>query len=159
MTTICCFFIGHRDAPEELFPALAREVERHITEFGVREFIVGRRGRFDEMAARAVSDAKKRHPEVALTLLLAYHPADRPPHLPACFDGSVYPDELSGVPKRCAIVRANQWAADRCTHLIAYAWQPGSNSRRLVEYAQRRGNPLPVHVTLLSKVRHVPAGS
>lgn len=41
MTTIRCFFIGHRAAPEELFPALAQEVERHITEFGVREFIVG----------------------------------------------------------------------------------------------------------------------
>ncbi len=27
-----CFFIGHREAPDSLFPILAAEVERHITE-------------------------------------------------------------------------------------------------------------------------------
>ena len=30
-----CFFIGHRDAPDTIYPALLAEVERHITEFGV----------------------------------------------------------------------------------------------------------------------------
>ena len=49
-----CFFIGHREASEEIFPELAEAVERHIVDYGVTEFIVGNYGGFDRMAARAV---------------------------------------------------------------------------------------------------------
>lgn len=69
-----CFFMGHRDAPEELFPALEAAVERHITALGVTDFVVGHYGQFDRLAARAVRQAKKRHPQVSLTLLLPSHP-------------------------------------------------------------------------------------
>ena len=69
-----CFFIGHREAPDSLLPQLSAEIERHITEYGVTEFVVGRYGRFDALAAKCVKTAKKRHLEVTLTLLLPYHP-------------------------------------------------------------------------------------
>ena len=36
-----CFFIGHREATEEIYPLLAKEVERHGAELGVEEFVVG----------------------------------------------------------------------------------------------------------------------
>lgn len=64
------FFIGHREASEKMYPELKAAVEQHITEYGVTEFIVGHYGGFDRLAARAVVEAKKIHPEVTLTLLL-----------------------------------------------------------------------------------------
>ncbi len=67
-----CFFIGHRDAKDSLLPALIAEVERHILEYGVTEFVVGRYGRFDGLAAQAVKQAKERHPNVALIYLRPY---------------------------------------------------------------------------------------
>ena len=73
-----CFFIGHREASEEIYADLRDAVEQHIVEFGVTEFIVGYYGGFDKLAARAVIDVKETHPEVTLTLLLPYHPAERP---------------------------------------------------------------------------------
>lgn len=36
-----CFFIGHREASNEILPALTKAVERHISDCGVAEFIVG----------------------------------------------------------------------------------------------------------------------
>ena len=80
MSAACktCFFIGHRDALDTIYPALLAEVERHITELGVGEFIVGHYGRFDSLAARAVKELKARHPEIELALLLPYHPGERP---------------------------------------------------------------------------------
>lgn len=86
-----CFFIGHREAGEEVFPALVEAVERHITEYGVSEFFVGNYGAFDRMAARAVIMLRERHPGITLSLLLPYHPAERPVDLPAGFDGTFYP--------------------------------------------------------------------
>ena len=34
-----CFFIGHRETPEEIYPVLCAAVEEHIVRYGVTEFI------------------------------------------------------------------------------------------------------------------------
>lgn len=133
-----CFFIGHREAPDSLLPILSAEIERHITEYGVTDFVVGWYGQFDGLAARSVKAAKKRHPEVTLTLLLPYHPYDRPVPKPSGYDCTFYPPGMESVPKRAAIVRANRYMVDHSDFLIAYAWHPASNARDLVEYANKR---------------------
>ena len=127
------------------------EVEHHITEYGVNAFYVGHYGRFDALATSAVIAAKKRHPEVTLTLLLPYHPFDRPIPTPEGFGGTFYPPGMETVPRRAAIVRANHYMVDNSTHLIAYAWHPASNARELVEYAQRREHLALLHVTILAR--------
>ena len=132
-----CFFIGHRDASDTIYPALLAEVERHIAELGVREFIVGNYGRFDSLAARAVKESKVRHPEVELTLLLPYHPAKKPVQKSEGFDSLFYPSGMERVPYRAAIVAANRYVVDHVDYLIAYAWQPGSNTKKLLEYASK----------------------
>lgn len=142
-----CFFIGHREASLEILPALAEAVERHITEYGVTEFIVGNYGGFDHMAARAVIAAKEGHPEVTLSLLLPYHPAERPIEPPPGFDSTFYPPGMENVPRRLAIVRANRHMIDHADYLIAYAWHPASNARDLVEYARRKAPSGAIHVT------------
>ena len=43
-----CFFIGHRDVSDSVLSALEQEVERHITEYGITDFVVGHYGRFDK---------------------------------------------------------------------------------------------------------------
>ena len=126
-----CFFIGHRDTPEHVYPALEQAVEQLITQ-GVTEFYVGNYGSFDRMAARAVSAAKQLHPQVRLTMLLAYHPGERPVTLPPGFDGSLYPPGMENVPRRFAIPRANRWMVEHCTHLVAYATHPASNAGKVV---------------------------
>ena len=151
MTGATCFFIGHRETGDELIPALTAAVERHITEYGVTNFMVGRYGNFDKLAARTVIDVKKRHPEVTLTMLLPYHPFDRPTPTPKGFDGTFYPPGMETVPKRVAIIRANRYMVEHSTHLIAYAWHPASNARALVEHAQIWGRKRKIHVENLVK--------
>ena len=133
-----CFFIGHREVSTEVLHALCAAVEQHIVEFGVTEFIVGHYGGFDRMAAKAVIDAKIGHPEITLSMLIPYHPSEQPVELPAGFDNTFYPPGMEMVPRRLAIVRANRYMIDHADHLIAYVWHPGSNARKLVEYAQRK---------------------
>lgn len=133
-----CFFIGHREASSEVLPALREAVERHIVDYGVTEFVVGNYGGFDRMAAKAVIEAKTRHPQITLTMLLPYHPAERPIDLPPGFDNSFYPPDMEKVPRRFAISKANRYMIDHSDYLIAYAWHPASNARNLVEYAQRK---------------------
>ncbi len=145
-----CFFIGHREAPDALLPILDAEVERHIVDYGVTDFVVGRYGHFDGMAARSVKAAKKRHPEVTLTLLLPYHPFDRPIPTPSGFDGTFYSPGMETIPKRATIVQANRYMVDHSDYLIAYAWHPASNAMDLVEYAQRHEKQGSLKITILA---------
>ena len=142
-----CFFIGHRETSEAIYQALYAVVEQHIWEYGVTEFIVGHYGGFDRLAASAVKEAKRFYPEVQLTLLLSYHPAERPIPTPDGFDGTFYPPGMESVPRKIAIVRANRYVVDHVDYLIAYAWHPASNARELLEYAKKKNS---VSVTTLS---------
>lgn len=146
-----CFFIGHREAGTEILPALEEAIEKHISEYGVTEFIVGHYGGFDCLAARAVISAKKCHPEVRLLMLIPYHPAERPIETPPGFDGTFYPPGMESVPRRYAIVRANQYVIDHVDYLVAYAWHPASNASNIVEYAKKRERNGLINVTILKK--------
>ena len=102
------------------------------------------------MAALAVRRAKEAHPGVTLTLLLPYHPFDRPVPTPEGFDGTFYPPGMETVPKRVAIVRANRYMMENSSHLIAYAWHPASNAREILEAALKRQERGEMRVTNLA---------
>lgn len=133
-----CFFIGHREASEEISSALTEAVEHHIVDFGVTEFIVGNYGGFDRMAARAVISAKASHPGITLLRLLPYHPSERPTATLLGFDGTFYPPGMESVPHRYAIVRANRYMINHVDYLIAFAWHPASNAKELMRSPKKR---------------------
>ena len=135
-----CFFIGHRESDERLLPRLEWEINRLIVEENVRYFYVGGYGGFDRIAATAVKHAKQKYPDITLMLVLPYHPADRPIDTPNGFDGTYYPDGLESTPRRYAIVRTNKIMVDTCDWLVCYVCHGASNSRNLLEYAERRVN-------------------
>ena len=118
-----CFFIGHREANEGLFPRLELEIEWLITEENVRYFYVGGYGGFDQIAATAVKRAKKKYPDITLMLVLPYHPAERPIEKPHGYDGTYYPEGLEKTPRPFAIVKANQLMVDTCDWLVCADYQ------------------------------------
>ena len=149
-----CFFIGHREAGKDVYPLLVEAVEKHITEYGVTYFYVGHYGGFDRLAAQAAADAKERHPEIRLTLVLPYHPAIRPINTPKGFDGTFYPWEDEKIPKRLAIIKTNQRMVDACDYLITYAYHFLGGTGQIVEYARKREKKEQIHVeNLAEKIR------
>lgn len=108
-----CFFIGHRETPDRVYPTLLETIERHIAEYGVSEFVVGQYGNFDRLVIRALSQAKRAHPDITLMLMTPYYPVNRKADLPEAFDALFYPPDLETVPKRLAIVRANRYMVER----------------------------------------------
>ena len=101
MSQKSCFLIGHREVSEKIYPALYAAIEEHTTRYGVTEFMVGRYGSFDSLAAKVVKTTKQSHPEVELTLLLPYHPAERPIPVPDGFDSTYYPPGMERYPQGC----------------------------------------------------------
>lgn len=146
-----CYFIGHRDAGEDLLSALTVAVERHVMDFGVIDFFVGHYGGFDSLVARVLKESKERHPAIRLTLVLPYHPAIRPISTPKGFDGTLYPWEDEKIPKRLAIIKTNQYMVDVCNHLIAYAHHSFGGTGQIMEYARKREKKGLIRITNLSQ--------
>lgn len=142
-----CFFIGHRDAPDELRPLLAEAVERHISEYGVVEFIVGHYGLLDAMAASAVRAAKQQHPEISLVLLLPYYPF---PYETDGFDATFYPPDMESVPKPFAIIRANEYMIRSADYLICYDRGQIGKTRDFMELARHRERKGLIHIENLA---------
>ncbi len=151
-----CFFIGHSDAPQSIFPALADAVERHITEYGVTDLRVGNYGAFDHIAARAVKAAKAKHPDIALYLVIAYLPGTGGRPLPDMedYDGSIYPEGLEAVPYRLAIPRLNRMMVREADHVIAYVTHSWGGAARTLEYATVRERRGELTITNLGEEKH-----
>ena len=144
-----CFFIGHRDTSEAIIPILKDAIEHHIINLGVSEFVVGHDGSFDKIVAKTLLATKDRYPEIKLTLLIPYHPAERPVRLPNGFDDSLYPDGMEAVPRKTSIIRANRYAVEHSDYLIAYVGHTASNSKDILEYAYKLERKGSLTVTLL----------
>lgn len=146
-----CFFIGHRETDERLLPKLELKIDWLITEENVRYFYVGGYGGFDQIAATAVKRAKRKYPDIALMLVLPYHPAERPIETPPGYDGTYYPEGLEKTLRPFAIVKANQLMVDTCDWLVCYVRHEASNSRNLLEHAQRRERKGLIQITNIAE--------
>lgn len=56
-----CFMFGNTSVPTDICNAIAMAVEKHYLQYGVRIFVVGNRGEFDQRAASAVKALKRRY--------------------------------------------------------------------------------------------------
>lgn len=141
-----CFFIGHRDADEQVLSTITEITEALIQREQVGDFYVGNHGKFDRIAAEAVIQLKKQYPHIRLFQVLAYHPADRPITLQNGCDSTYYPDGMEYVPRRYAIARANRIMIEKADYLIAYVWHTASNASKLLAYARRQEQKGNIHV-------------
>lgn len=144
-----CFLIGHRDAPEEIRPALEDAIERHITELDVMCFLVGNYGCFDRMAQSALVRAKKRHPGILLYMAIPYHPAIQPAAAPDGFDGTYFPDGQESAPYRAAIPRLNRTMVQQSDYLIAYARYSSEGTGNVLRYAETQERNGLIQITRL----------
>ena len=144
-----CFFIGSRYATSSIKNQLAEAVEKHINEYGVTTFTVGRYGGFDRLTMGVLQEAKRLHENIKIYLLAPYA-FNQKVEAPEGFDGTFYPEGLEKTPFRLAIVQANHLMIKTSDYLIAY---PGSgNSLKITEYAQRREKRGLIKVTLLREL-------
>lgn len=146
-----CCFIGHSEVWDDISQTLTTAVERHITEYGVTDFLVGNYGQFDRMATATVKRAKARHPGIRLYLMLPYRPEQGRP-LPNMegFDNAVYPMKMEGVPLKLAIPRLNRIMVEDANYAIAYVMHSWGGAATTLEYAQVRERKGLIHIENLA---------
>lgn len=129
-----CTFFGHSSCYGLDERELRSAIETLISK-GVDTFYVGNQGSFDGSVYGCLKQLRKIHPQICVSVVLAYLPAQR-------IEGedmsdTMYP-EIEGHPK-FAIERRNRWmieAADYCLCYINYTW---GGAYKIARLAKRRG--------------------
>lgn len=129
-----CFFVGNGNTA----PYLMEEIQRHITEYGVKNFVVSSLGGFDFLAAKAVVAAKHKFPDITLSLIVVKQVGETGPKIPDGVDFELCSPKSKRMPKWFAMIKAQRKIIDRVNHLIIHDWQSLNSTRELVEYARMR---------------------
>ena len=128
-------FCGHGDINygSEIREKLAKITEQLI-EKGANEFLLDGYGDFDLMAAHTVRRLKEKYPHISPVLVIPYMDQGYDKEL---YDRSEYPP-IETVPKRLAIIKRNEWMADKSDVVAAYVSHDYGGAARTLHYAIRR---------------------
>lgn len=146
-----CCFSGHRDLPGEEVAALFAELLekiRFLYARGFRRFLSGGALGFDLLAARAVLDEKREHPDIRLHFALPcpdqakhWNPADR-----ALYERMVgLADEVTVVSPGYTLgcmQRRNRFLVDESDACIAYLTKLTGGTAYTVAYANKKNIPV-----------------
>lgn len=128
-------FCGHSTVyPLDLVQRWLHEVIEGLIVRGARKFYLGGYGTFDQMAAAAVWEQKRTHPEITSVLVLPY--LDRKVSATE-YDYTTYPP-LENVPRRFAISRRNRWMVDNSDILVAFVTHDWGGAATTLKYAERK---------------------
>ncbi len=125
-------FIGNRDTPDSVYPHLYSAIEDLIKN-GADDFYVGHNGKFDSLVHKALKHLKRAYPYIRFAVVLT-SPDKAPEDIP-----SFFPEEMTHVMPRFAIVKRNHYMVDLCDCIIAYAANPYGNAAKLCAYAEKKG--------------------
>ena len=143
--TVC--FFGHRviESPVHVERELEKVVRRLLLEKTYVEFLVGRDGDFDLLAASVVRRAKKavRDDNSALVWVLPYVTADLQKNYEAY---SGYYDEIEifedGAHYKAAFQKRNRAMIDRSDLVICYVGKKKGGAYQTIRYAEKRGKTI-----------------
>lgn len=130
-----CTFIGHRDAPFSIKDELEKAVSLLISQ-GVKRFWIGNNGRFDYLVQAVLLDMLKTNPDIEIRIVLSKIDELS---LIGKAELTVFPEELSGVPRKFAISKRNEYLMKRSSFVIAYVTSSITNSCKFVCKAKKRG--------------------
>lgn len=144
MKNICCFAGHSKDfMVSDISDKLRCAVEKLITERCVNEFWVGNYGFFDEIAAKAVRNAKREHPEIKLNLIIPYltkKVSDNSEQYKEDYDNIFIAEIPAKTPRRLAILKCNEYMVKSSKFLICYVSSGEGGAAKTLSFAQKCKN-------------------
>ena len=143
-----CTFFGHKDCNDSVKQNLFKAIEALITEHNVIGFFVGNQWNFDLFALKALRELQKKHPHIKYCVVLAYMPQAASDHLFP--NETVYPEDLTRVPKRFAISHRNIWMINKSDYVISYVKRSYGGAAQFTEKAVKAGKTV-INIAEVSK--------
>ena len=130
-----CTFIGHRDTPNSLMESIRKAIIELINN-GIKDFYVGNNGSFDFLVQTALAEISKTNSAINCRIVLS---CINEVAISGNQELTVFPEELSSVPKRFAISKRNEYLLKKSSVIICCVNNTFSNSYKYMEKARRKG--------------------
>jgi len=135
----CCVFFGHKDADYSVASRLKLEIEKLIRENCVNEFLVGNNGRFDYIAYSVLKELKKDHPEISISVVLAYLPGEKQEYSDYYSENETFlPEDIETGPIRFAIDRRNRWMINHADYVITHVTHGWGGAAKFKELSEKK---------------------
>ena len=112
-------FIGHRDAPNSIYPLIKKIVINLIENHSANTFYIGTHGNFDKIAHSVMVELSSVYTEITVYTVLAYMPQET-----RSFDFNLFetilPEDVAGSIPKFAISKRNLWMIKKSETVIAY---------------------------------------
>ena len=118
-----CTFIGHRDTPNSLMESIRKAIIELINN-GIKDFYVGNNGSFDFLVQTALAEISKTNSAINCRIVLS---CINEVAISGNQELTVFPEELSSVPKRFAISKRNEYLLKKSSVIICYVNNTFSN--------------------------------
>ena len=139
--TVCLF--GHRQLENviEVEAALRNAIEKILAEHEYVEFLIGREGEFDVLAASVIREVTRRYDDgkCSLTLVMPYMRADfekNRSEYEAYYDSVELCEESAAAHPKAAIRIRNRTMANRSDLCIFYVTHPSGGAYQTLKYAK-----------------------
>jgi len=128
-------FCGHSSGYDEneTRALLDKQIESLIAD-GADTFYLGGYGQFDQLAAKAVFEAKKSHPEIRSILVIPYLNQEYDTHL---YDETLYPP-IEKALLRFAISKRNKWMVSEADVIISGVKHDWGGAAKTIKTVQRQ---------------------
>lgn len=137
-----CTFCGHSELygkTSEIIDKLSVVVDNLIKE-GFNSFFVGHYGAFDRIAASVCLNAKTKHNEIAVNLVLPYYKAKisrEEKEEYSSFDSVIVPS-IENTPYKYRIIKANRYMVDRSDVVVAYVTSTIGGAAKTLDYSYKK---------------------
>lgn len=133
---LTCTFFGHKDTPSSIALPLRNAIKSLITDEGVKRFLVGNNGRFDEMALQALEELEKEY-GIKYSVVYAYMPKGDA----VDWKHGLFPEKVAKAPKRFAIDARNLYMLTESQYVISYVKYVGG-AKKFENKAQQKNKKL-----------------
>lgn len=137
-----CCFLGHKDAPSDIYPKLVNAIKELIETQSVSSFLVGNQGGFDSMVLKALRQLKKEYPHISYNVVFAYMPTVKQEYDPYEFGETMLPEGLEKVPPRFAISWRNKWMVNESEYAVVYITHSWGGAAKYYELAQKKNKTI-----------------
>lgn len=136
--TVCCFF-GHHDVTDDIKGKLQKVIRSLIINDNAVKFFVGNHGRFDYEVYMYLREIRKEYPDIEYYVVLAYMPNHKS-NENYYFEPneSIFPYGFETVPKKCAIIRRNDWMLKQSDTVVCYVNHYIGGSGQMIEKANKQ---------------------
>ena len=135
-----CTFFGHREINDcnvvlsRLYDTLVELIENR----GVRNFMVGNSGAFDQMVLKVLRMLSESH-NIDYAVVLSYPNVVKNEYEDYVIGETVYPEVLEKVPYRYRIDKINRWMISKCDMVITYINTHIGGAAKYAEICEKRG--------------------